>query len=105
MATSFRNALVWHLARHNTKIADLVRRTGVSRDVINKLKKREESSTTPENALLIAAYYGKTLEQFIRCDDDKADRPLLALVDLLTPDEEALLAAQVRGLISERGQR
>lgn len=49
MENDFRSALEWHLNTHGTKIADLVAETGVSRDVINKLRQRPGSSTSVEN--------------------------------------------------------
>lgn len=105
MASDFRQALIWHMDHHETKIVDLVRATGVSRDVINKLISRERSSTTAENALLISAYYGKSLERFIRCEEDGLESALPGLTELLTPDEEAMLEAQVRGILARRGSR
>ena len=99
MSGDFRRALMWHMDRHQTAIADLVRETGVSRDVINKLKAREDSSTTAENAMLIAAYYGKSVNDFMNLrETDETDR-LRALFDLLSPVERRLLEAQMRGLI------
>lgn len=105
MEGSFRDALVWHLDRFETRTVDLCRATGVSRDVINKLIRGESRSTAAENALLIAAFYGKSLEEFIRCDEDHSPRTLASLADLLTPAEARLLEAQVRGILAQRGSR
>lgn len=105
MQTLFRDALIWHMKRENTKIADLVTATGISRDVINKLLAREGSSTAVENAILVCAYYGKTLEEFLRMQDGEPSRRLAALAGLLLPDEEKLLEAQVRGILAGRGPR
>jgi plasmid maintenance system antidote protein VapI len=103
MANDFRSALKWHMAEHNTTIAQLVKATGISRDVINKLLTRENSSTVAENALLVSAYYGKTLEQFINCDDGATAEKLGQLAGLLTPDEARILEAQVLGILQQRG--
>lgn len=104
MSGEFRKALVWHMSKHDTKIADLVRATGISRDVINKLLSRENSSTAVENAVMLASYYGKTVEQFIRCDETQVN-PIAALSEMLTESEQEMLAAQVRGLIARRAQK
>jgi plasmid maintenance system antidote protein VapI len=88
---------------HDTKIVDLVRHTGISRDVINKLLARERSSTVVENAVLIAAFYGETIEEFMRCGGPRDARSLAALSSLLTDDEARMLEAQVRGLLQQRG--
>ena len=105
MAYDFRNALVWHMDKEGTSISDLVSETGVSRDVINKLRARPESSTTVENAMLIAAYYGKTVNQFISLEETDADDAARSLVELLTPEERRLLEAQMRGLIAARAEK
>lgn len=102
MKNNFRTAFIWHLEKHGTKIADLVRETGVSRDVINKLKHREPSSTTAENALLIAAYYGKTVNEFMACQEADEISRTRALLDLLSPEEHRLLQSQIRGLVQGR---
>ena len=102
MADDFRNALIWHMDRHGTKISDLTARTGVSRDVINKLKARPNSSTTVENGMLIASYYGKTLNDFINCSEPSDTGSLTALFSMLRPEERRLLESQIRGLLSER---
>lgn len=93
---------MWHMERHNTKIADLVRETGVSRDVVNKLKARPESSTDVENAILIAAYYGKTVNEFITKKEATDASRTQALLGLLSPEEHRLLQSQIRGLLRER---
>lgn len=102
MEAAFRDALMWHMERHDTKIADLVRETGVSRDVVNKLRARPESSTDVENAILIAAYYGKTVNEFITKKEATEVSRTQALLDLLSPEEHRLLQSQIRGLLRER---
>ena len=102
MGNDFRTALEWHMERHDTKIADLVTATGVSRDVLNKLRARPNSSTTVENALLIASYYGKTVNQFIACDDVSPSDQLHTLIDMLPPEERRIVVAQIRGMLSPK---
>lgn len=104
MSADFRKALIWHMDHHGTAIADLVKATGVSRDVINKLKAREGSSTTAENAMLIAAYYGKSVNDFVALREASEATRTAAMLDLLQPEERRLLQAQIRGLLSERGR-
>ena len=102
MADDFRAALIWHMEEHDTKIVDLVKETGVSRDVINKLIGRSKSTTSVENAMLIAAYYGKSVNQFVsRTPVDSLDR-MTTLFGLLEPAERQLLEAQMRGILFQR---
>lgn len=102
MANDFRSALLWHMEKNGTTIAELVSRTGVSRDVINKLKAREDASTTVENAMLIAAFYGKSVNQFIMKQDVSEQERIQNLFNLLQPEEAQLLAAQIQGVIAQR---
>ena len=100
MADDFRSALLWHMEDQGTTIAELVSATGVSRDVINKLRAREGSSTTVENGMLIAAYYGKTLNEFIKRQEATTTSRLSALFSLLEPEERRVVEAQIRGILA-----
>lgn len=104
MAPAFQNALRWHMDRHGTKIVDLVKATGVSRDVVNKLLGRALASTSVENALLIAAYYGKTVNQFVDCEDVTPQDQAQAVFDLLSPEDQQMLHAQMLGILRARGK-
>ncbi|NEK22147.1 hypothetical protein GV827_07005 [Sulfitobacter sp. JBTF-M27] len=64
------------MEKRKTTIAQIVNATGLSRDVINKLKARPGSSTTVENGILIAAFFGKTVNQFVEMDSKDEDEQL-----------------------------
>lgn len=98
----FQRALLWHMDRHKTTIADLADGTGVSRDVIAKLRTRPGSSTTVENGMAIAAYYGKSVNQFVALQGATDEDRLRMLLELLRPEEQQLLEAQIRGLTAYR---
>lgn len=99
MKFGFRSALMWHMDRYKTTTGDLVDSTGVSADVIKKLRAREASSTTVENAVLIAAFYGKSVNQFISLAEVTQEDRLRTLFELLTPAEKQLLSAQIEGVL------
>jgi len=101
MAKTFQDSLIWHMDEHGTTIAELSRATGVSTDTIKKLRTRANASTTAENAIRIAAYYGKTVEVFMRCEG-KADDRLSGLLSLLSERERQFLEAQIAGLLAAR---
>ncbi|WP_211299506.1 hypothetical protein [Pukyongiella litopenaei] len=46
-------------------MTEIARDTGVSLDVLKKLRTDRVESTTVENGLLIASFYGKTLNEFV----------------------------------------
>lgn len=106
MSGDFREALLWHMDRHGTSITELTEGAGVSRDVINKLKARADSSTTVENAVKIAAFYGKSVNQFLARREVTQEDRLATLLELLPTEARQLLAAQVEGLLRHRaGQK
>lgn len=105
MALAFQQALAWHMLKHDTKIVDLVKNTGVSRDVLNKLLGRKTASTSVENAILIAAYYGKTVNQFMDCSDITPADQAQNVFELLPPEDQRLLHAQMLGILRARGSQ
>ncbi|MEP4198823.1 MAG: adenosylcobalamin-dependent ribonucleoside-diphosphate reductase [Aliishimia sp.] len=79
------SALRAHLDRTGMKVADLVATSGVSRDVIAKLKNGDVASTNAENGAAIARAFDLTLDAFmveagtppevIATDDAEPQRP------------------------------
>ncbi len=103
MAQTFNQALLWHMEKFGPTIAELSRGSGVSVDAIKKLRQRPTGGTGSTIASKIAAYYGKSLEQFMQCQDAaQSEDTLLALIRLLTEDERVILLRQVRGMIAFR---
>lgn len=84
---------------------DLSKATGVSVDTIKKLRSREEASTTMVNGILIAHYFGKSIEDFIAMRPGTEENRLRELSDLLLPDEQRLVEAQVMGILQARGKQ
>ncbi len=101
----FKNALIWHLENEGLTLAEVCRHSGVSRGALTKVKLRAGATTTVENALRVAHCYGKTLEQFLKCEIVLEDNKLLNLVELLEPSEAEALAAQIEFLIAKRAKQ
>lgn len=62
---SFREALLARLAAEGLTIAALARGTGVSLDALKKLSARDGASTSVETAILIADFFGETVNEFM----------------------------------------
>lgn len=107
MANEFKEALEWHMAEHDTKIVDLVKGCGVTRDVVNKIltPSRPTSSTAVENAILIAAFYGKTVNQFVSKQKVSDAERARNLFDLLDPEDVAILESQIQSLLALRARQ
>lgn len=105
MASEFQTALKWHMEKQGTSITDLVRGSGVSRDVVNKLLSRPNASTNVENAIMIAAYYGMSVNQFMELREVTPDEAAANLFELLSPEDRQLLEAQIQGILRARASR
>lgn len=68
----FRSAFMAAMAAQNVGISEIVAETGVSRDVINKLIARPSSSTSVENAVALAAFFGMSVEDLMASTSSEA---------------------------------
>lgn len=93
------------MERTNTSIPTLSKATGVTENVIKKLRSRPDGSTVVVNAVLIANYFGMSVEKFLRMEEPDHTSELKELSDLLLPDEQRLVEAQVRGILQSRGKQ
>lgn len=105
MEYTLADALEWHMEKHGTRIVDLVRNTGVKRSVINKIIRRENRTSSYDNVLLLASFFGKSVNDFIAKKEPSDDERLMALVELLNPAEAKILEAQVSGILRSRKKR
>lgn len=105
MDRTFNKALIWHMDRHGTGVAELSRATGVSLNAIKQMRIRPNSSTSAENAAAISRYYGKSLNQFLECDESVLVENLVGLIELLSAEEREQLERQVRGLLQTKSPK
>lgn len=99
-----REALIWHLDRFGTDLAEVSRGSGVSHNALKQLSARVGASTSAEKAQAIAAHFGKTLEQFRLCEPTDDEAAITALALQLSPEDRRIVVAQIRALIAARGQ-
>lgn len=96
---------MWHMERHHTTLSALAAGSGVTLDTIKKVRSRSTASTNAEAASKIAGFYGKSVAEFLRCEDgNNPYARVAALIDQLTPEEAALVMAQVQGILAARGK-
>lgn len=53
----------------------------------------------------IAAFYGKSVEQFLNCGEVSQRERVAAALDLLEEDELRLLYAQIHGIVASRDRQ
>lgn len=102
MKTAFKTAFLWHREATGVSLAELARKTGVSIDVLKKLNASDPYTTSAENAVLIASYFGKTVNQFLEMTPIDQEQAAANLFELLTTEERRILEAQIRGLLQNR---
>ena len=102
MQTAFQAAFTEAFEREGTRIVEIVKGSGVSRSKINKLFTEENRNVAVEDAIAIASFYGKSVEQFLSGQASDRRDQLAALSELLTDEEADLLAAQIKGVVAHR---
>ncbi len=78
---TFRDQILESMAETGISMAELSRASGVSYDVINKLKRREDSSTSAENAAALSRALGITMTSDSG-SQSQADAGLVAVYDV-----------------------
>lgn len=102
MKTAFRDALIYHFEKNGTKVVDLVSGSGVGRGKINKLLRRENATVEVQDAIGIALFYGMTVPQFLRKDQEASPNSLDELAELLPPEERRRFEAEIVKAAAER---
>ena len=102
MKNSFRKALLWHMERNTTGVAELARGAAVSPDIIKKVRAREQSSTNAETAEKIAGFYGKSLADFLRCDESTENTvDFAALTSAMSEEQRKFLLQVIRTMLAD----
>lgn len=98
MVKTFREAFLEALDATKTPVAEIARRSGVSREQLNKLRQREGAKTNVDDARRVAAAFGCSLDEFLgeRVSTDRGE--IANLLAQLTPEERDFLIRAARGL-------
>lgn len=102
--TLFRESLIAKMDEAGITAAELSRRTGVSKTKIDKLRQRVTVETTVSDAIIMANFFGMTVEELMGLSARQAAvDQLMALIARLTPEQSRMLQAQIQGLLALRG--
>jgi len=107
---SFREAMIERLDLTGITVADLARKTGVSKGLLDKLRQRRTETPNVYDAMLISRFFGQTVEEFmgIRSRAEKRDE-IIEMLKLLSPEHRAMMIAQIQAVAAYRqkpeGQR
>lgn len=105
MAKTFRQAFLKALEESGFSVAEVARRSGVSKDQLNKLKQRDTAKTNVDDALKVAAVFGVTLEEFVNDQSVKEAADLSELLNQLAPEERLFLLNAAKAQIAARASQ
>lgn len=99
MKEAFREAFIQHIRVYDVSIAEVARQTGVSKHLLNALHQRKTQVPNVADAIKIARFFGKTVDQFLEIDDIKNEDAMLASkIARLSPEEQRVVRAQIDAL-------
>lgn len=101
----FREALIERLNITGLTVAELARRSGVAKSQLDKLRQRKVDTTNVHDAVLIARFFGQSVEDFmgLRKRADRSDE-VADLIQILPHNHKEIILAQVRAVIALRQQ-
>lgn len=102
MKKSFSEALNHHLDATGRKIPDIAEASGVKADALYKLKYGKTLNMAVDDAMRVAAAFGKTIEEFMDSRPARVKSELAQQIDLLTESERELLLASITALLAGR---
>jgi hypothetical protein len=101
--TAFREALLRHMDAASIGATRLAAETGVSKQVIDKLVQRRADGVKVDDAIRLAKFFGKTVNQMVGAEITESDQArIAAIATMLTDDERGLVLAQLEGLLAAR---
>lgn len=102
---SFRDAFVAHLERTGATVADIARKRGLSKGQLDKLRQGRTQKTNVDDAVEIAAYFGKSVDEFIGKEPDAPTARIAELAALLSDEERAFLLHQLEFAASRKNKK
>lgn len=105
MKEAFREAFIRHVKVYDVAIAEVARATGVSKYLLNALHQRKTSTPNVSDAIKIARYFGKTVEEFLDQSPQPTDAGrIMSKMARLSPAEREVLEAQIDVLAKRRSK-
>lgn len=104
----FRETLIARVHASGITVAELSRRTGVSKPQLDKLMQRRVVTTNVDDATKLARFFGETVEGLMGIGNPGAEASsslsrIRQLAGQLSEAEQDMLEAQITGLIARKG--
>lgn len=104
MPLTFREALLKAIERPGPSLQAVATGSGVSYEQLKKIKQGKSLSTNVEDALSVAKFFGKTLEQFLEDPSFGPRSEIVSLYNQLSETEQKMLLAAAKGLAAQQDQ-
>ncbi|WP_412550262.1 helix-turn-helix domain-containing protein [Shimia sp. MIT910701] len=105
MERTFRDAFLVELGASGLSVAEVARRSGVSKDQLNKLKQRDSAKTNVDDARRVAEAFGKTLDQFLKDTETSPYLEAVGLLSQLSEEEREFIIVAARAAVDKRKKR
>lgn len=104
--TAFRERFIREVEAAGLTSAEISKATGVPKPLIDKLRQRRAEATNVDAAIRLARFFGMTVEEMAGSAPENPEiAEILALILRLSPEEKALVLAQLEGIASRRRSR
>jgi len=103
MTKTFREALIEATASGGPSLRSVAEGAGVSYEQLKKVRQGKTASTNVDDAVRVARYLGKTLDQFLEDPAAQQDAEIVDLWQQLSPDERRFLRNAAKAQIAARG--
>lgn len=100
---TFRTALLEAISANDISLRKVAIGAGVSYEMLKKLKQTDGYRTNIEDAIKIAAFFGKTIDDFISRPELQSDLELIDILSRLRPEDRRFLLNAARAQIESLG--
>lgn len=98
----FRESFLLHVEQSGKSLRHIAEGSDVSYEQLKKLKQGKALTTNVDDAIKIARFFGKTLDEFLDDPSIRKDAELLSLLSDLQPQEREFLLNAARAQIDAR---
>lgn len=102
MEKSFSEALIMHIETSGRSVSEIAAAAGVNRDALYKVRSGKTKNMAVDDAVKVAAAFGKTIEEFMGLNEARVKSELQQQLDLLTDQERALLLGSIKAVVGQR---
>ena len=104
MHKTFSDAFIAHLKDSNERVTVIAKNAGVTKEALYSLKYSKTLNMGVDEAIRVAAYFGKTVEEFMGLAQPRLNDALIRRIESLSPRERDLLQAAIDAFLAKPDQ-